>query len=153
MAILSIPRYNTTGHLDAGYKSFPRVLDFVIDLSDDVTMGTATDSINIAMLPEGTIVVAASIQQLTVGSGSGTLAVQTGATAVSSTLLATAAVGTVAATLPAAIASIVPAGGAILNLQGAVAARTTGKIRVIVLVVEGDRNPREATIVVRDTLA
>lgn len=153
MAILNIPRYNATGHLDAGYKSFPRVLDFVVDLSADVTMGTATDVIQLAKLPEGAIVLAASIQQVEAGTGSGTLLAQVGSTAISGTLLATAAAGTVAATVPAAIATIVPVGGAEFSLLGATAVRTTGVIRVVAVVVEGDRNPRVPAIAPRDALA
>ena len=153
MATINIARYNTTGHLDAGYKSFPRVLDFVIDLSKDVTMGTATDVINIAKLPEGAIVLATSIQQVTVGTGSGTLAARVGTTALSGTLVATDAAGTVAATLPAAIGMVVPKDGAEFNLLGAVAARTAGIIRVVLVVVEGDRDPRISGMAARDTLA
>lgn len=153
MATLNSAKRNTSGKLDAGYKSYPRVLDFVVDLSADVTMGTATDDINLATLPGGTVVLAVSVQQVTAGTGSGTLVGRVGTTTVTGTLASTAAAGTVAATVPAAVPAVVAAAGAELNLLGATAVRTDGKVRVIAVVVEGDRSPREAAIVARDALA
>lgn len=152
MPTYNIPRYKSHGQLDAGYKASPRVLDFNVDLASDVTMTTATDVIQLARLPEGAIIVGASIQQVEAGTGTGTLLAQIGSTALTGTLLATAAAGTVAATVPAAIATIVPVGGAEFSLLGATATRTTGKIRVVLLVVEGDRSPRKPGIVARDAI-
>lgn len=150
MATLNIPSYKDHGMLDGGYKALVRTLDFVIDLSKDVTMASATDEINLAKLPGGAVVVAASIQQVEAGTGTGTLAARVGTTAVSGTLLATAAAGTVAGATAASLPAIVPVGGADLNLLGATAVRTTGKIRVICVIVEGDREPRAPGIAARD---
>ena len=153
MPTLNSARRNTSGILDGGYKNFARVLDFNLNLAADVTMGTATDDIQLATLPAGAVVLAATVQQVGVGTGTGTLALRVGATAVTGTLASTAAVGTVAATVPAAIPLVVPAGGAELNLLGATAVRTDGQVRVVVVVAEGDRSPRVPELTDRDTLA
>lgn len=153
MASLNSAKRNTSGILEAGYKNFPRVLDFTLDLAADVTMAGATDNINLATLPGGAVVLAVLVQQLEAGTGSGTLVGRVGTTTATATLASTDAAGTVAATVPAAIPLIVPAAGAELNLLGATATRTDGKVRVVVVVAEGDRSPRVPTIVDRDTLA
>jgi hypothetical protein len=153
MPTLNSAKRNTSGLLEAGYNRTPRVLDFVLDLAADATMGTATDDINLATLPGGSVVLALTVQQLEAGTGSGTLVGRVGATTVTATLGSEAAVGTVAATVPAAIPLVVPAAGAELNVLGATAVRTTGKVRVVAVIVEGDRSPRQAEIVDRDTLA
>lgn len=153
MATLNSAKRNTSGLLEAGYKNTARVLDFVLDLANDVTMSTATDDINLATLPGGAVVLAATVQQLEAGTGSGTLVARVGSTTVTGTLASTATAGTVAATVPAAIPAVVPAAGAELNLLGATAVRTDGKVRVVVVIAEGDRSPRVAEIADRDTLA
>lgn len=151
MATINSAKRNTTQLLDAGYKSFPRVLDFVLDMTKDVTMGSATDVINLGLLPNGATILAASVQQVTAGTGTGTLVVRAGSTALSGTLASNAPVGTLADALPAVVPVILPVGPTELNLQGAGSARTTGMIRVICLLVEGDRNPRAGGIAVRDS--
>ena len=88
MATLNWPRRQTHGLMDAGYKSFPRVLDFVIDLATDVVMTTATDDINIGTLPGNCIVLAMSVQQVTVGTGTGTLVGRVGTTTATATTTA-----------------------------------------------------------------
>lgn len=153
MATLNSAKRNTSGLLEAGYNRTARVLDFVLDLAADATMGTATDDINLATLPGGSVVLAVTVQQLEAGTGSGTLVGRVGSTTVTGTLGSEAAVGTVAATVPAAIPLLVPAAGAELNVLGATAVRTTGKVRVVAVVVEGDRSPRVAEVADRDTLA
>jgi hypothetical protein len=152
MATLNSTKRNTSGQLDGGYKSMVRAIDYVVNLAADVTMGTATDDIQLATLPGGAVVVGIVLQQVTAGTGSGTLVARVGATTVSATLASTAAVGTVAATVPAALPLIVPVAGAELNLLGATAVRTDGKVRVTVLVAEGDRAPREAAVAARNTI-
>jgi len=153
MPTLNSAKRNTSGLLEAGFNRTARVLDFVLDLGADVTMGTATDDINLATLPGGSMVLAVTVQQLSAGVGAGTLVGRVGTTTVTGTLASEAAVGTVAATVPAAVPLVVPAAGAELNLLGAAAARTAGKVRVVAVIVEGDRSPREPEIVDRDTLA
>lgn len=153
MATLNSAKRNTSGLLEAGYNRTARVLDFVLDLAADATMGTATDDINIATLPGGSVVLALTVQQLEAGTGTGTLVGRVGSTTATGTLASTATAGTVAATVPAAIPLVVPAAGAELNVLGATAVRTDGKVRVVAVVVEGDRSPRVAEIADRDTLA
>lgn len=153
MATLNSAKRNTSGHLDGGYKSAVRAIDFVLDLANDVTMGTATDVINLATLPAGAMVVGVAVQQITAGTGSGTLVGRVGTTTLTATLASTAIAGTFAATVPAALPAIVPAGGAELNLLGATAVRNDGKVRVTVMIAEGDRTPTQAAVVDRDQLA
>ena len=62
MADLPIPRRKTHGHLDAGFNADVRVLDFPIDLTKDVTMGTATDVIQLATLKAGTAILAVTLE-------------------------------------------------------------------------------------------
>ena len=152
MATLQYPRKNISA-LATPPVAGARVIDVVVDLTKDVTMGTATDDIVVADLPGGTIVIAAGIEQVTAGSaGQGTLAPRVGATAVGGTLASDAAVGTLTTTTPAAIPAVVPLAGATLNVLGATAARITGKIRVFALVVEGTKSPAEASAASRDQL-
>jgi len=152
MATLNSAKRKTSGRLDAGYKANVRILDFVLDLAVDVTMGTATDVINLATLPAGAIVVAASVEQAAVGTGTGTLVLRQGTTALTGTLASTDVVGTWAANLPAATPVTIPAAGAELNLLGATAVRTDGKVRVVVAIVEGARSPNIPTVVARDVI-
>ncbi len=152
MATISSAKRNTSGEVDAGYKAYARVVDHVADFATDFTMGTATDDINLMTLPEGATVLSVAVQQLAVGTGTGTVVARVGATTLTGTLASTAAVGTLAAPLPAALPFIVPAGGAELQLLGATATRVDGKARVIVTIVEGDRSPRQAVVVARDVI-
>lgn len=152
MATLLSAKRNSSGQLDSGEKRFVRVLDFVVDLSADATMGTATDDISLCALPAGTMVHSVELQQLAVGTGTGTLVGRIGATTATSTLLATAPVGTVTDTVPAVLPLNVPLAGAELNVLGATAVRTTGRVRVIVSLTEGDKAPREAVVVARDVI-
>ena len=152
MATLNSAKRNTSGYLDAGEKRYARVLDFVLDLSADATMTTATDDINLATLPAGTVVLSLELQQLTAGTGTGTLVGRVGSTTVTGTLASTASAGTWAAPLPAALPAVVASGGAELNVLGATATRLDGKIRGVAVVVEGDRAPREAVVVTRDVI-
>jgi len=152
MATLSWSKRKTNGRLDAGYRAAVRVLDFVVDLSADVTMGTATDTINLATLPAGAIIVAAGIEQVTAGTGTGTLVLRSDTTAITGTLASTATAGAWAANLPAVCPATV-ATAVELNLLGATAVRTDGKIRVVVAIVEGSRSPSVPSSAARDALA
>lgn len=149
MATINWSRRKTNGHLDGGYKSLLRGLDFPVDMAG-IAMGSATDVINLGTLPAGTFVVGGLIQQVTPGTGTGTLVLRVGTTAVTGTLLATAAANTFTDTVPAACPLVVPAAGAELNLLGATAARPDGIIRVMVMLVEGDRHPKYAALAGRD---
>jgi len=148
MATLLFPRVGATA-LSAG-RSEARMIDVTVNLASDVTMGTATDDITVANLPGGCVVLAAGIEQVSVGTGTGTLVARVGSTTVSAVLTATDAALTVPATVPAAIPLVVPLAGATLNVLGATAVRTTGKIRVWAIIVEGVAKPTESTSAVRD---
>ena len=137
------------GGLAASPIATTRVIEAIVNLPTDATMTTATDDIVVVDLPAGTVVVAAGIEQLTVGTGSGTLAARVGTVAMSTTLASTADVGTI--TAGAAVDTVVvPAAGATLNVLGAVATRTTGKIRVWAVVVEATKYGRYPELAQRD---
>lgn len=150
MATIQFPRKGT-GALGAAPIAGARVIDVTVDLANDVTMTGSTDDIVVADLPAGTVVIAAGIEQIEEGTGSGTLAPRIGSTSVGGTLDADAAVGTLTTATQANVPRIVPAAGATLNVVGATATRTDGKIRVFAVVLEGTKNPNTATAVVRDT--
>lgn len=152
MATLNSAKRNTSGQLEAGFNRAVRSIDFIVDFATDFTMGTATDDINLATLPGNLLVVGASIQQLVAGTGTGTVVVRIGTTAVTATLASTDAAGTTPATVPAAIPLVVPTAGAQLNLLGATAVRTDGSARVTLTFVEGDRSPRRPAIAARDAI-
>lgn len=152
MANIDSTKRNATGHMAAGNNAFVRVIDMIVDFSKDFTMANATDDIDLVLLPGGAVVVALTVQQITAGTGTGTVVARIGTTTATATLASTATAGTVAATVPAAIPAIVPAAGAELNLLGATATRLDGKVRVVAVVVEGDQDPREATIVNRNAI-
>jgi len=150
MAALNSAKRVTNGLMDGGFKSQVRLLDFPLNLATDVTMGTATDTINLGTLPAGLFVVGGSIQQVTVGTGTGTLVLSIGATTITGTLASTATANTFATTVPAALPLIVPAAGAEIVLTGATAVRTDGVIKVTLMVQEADRNPDVAAVAARD---
>jgi hypothetical protein len=150
MATLNSSKRNTTGYMENVDKAFARVLDFVVDLSTDATMAGATDDILLATLPAGAIVLSMQLQQVTAGTGTGTLVGRVGSTTLTGTLASTASASTWAAPLPAALPAVVAAGGQDVGVLGATAVRTDGKIRVVIVVADGDRSPREPGLVARD---
>ena len=152
MATLNSAKRNTSGQFDSAEKRFVRVIDFVLDLSSDATMTTITDDISLCALPGGTMIHSVELQQLAVGTGTGTLVGRIGTTVATSTLLATAPVGTVTDTVPAALPLNVPLAGAELNVLGATAIRTVGRVRVVVTLTAGDKDPREPGVSTRDAL-
>ena len=152
MASLNSAKRNTTGEIDAGNKAYARVLDFIADFGTDFTMVSDTDDISLATLPAGTIVLAATLQQVTPGTGVGSMVVRIGTTTVTGTLVSPALAGAVSTMLPAALPLVVPAGGLDVNLLGSTATRTDGSVRVVITVVEGDREPRRPTTVARDVI-
>lgn len=149
MPTVQFPRKGAGG-LGAAPIAGARVIDVVVDLANDVTVGT-TDDLVVADLPGGTIVIAAGIEQVVAGAAGNTLAARVGGTAVGATLASDAAVGTVTGATAANVPVVVPAAGATLNVVSAAASRTTGVIRVFAVVLEGTKQPRRATSVVRDT--
>jgi len=127
-----------------------RVIDVNVRMGTDVVMGTATDDIVVADLPAGTVVLSAGIEQVTAGTGSGTLIARVGTTAASATLASTAAVGTLSATVASYIPVVVPAAGATLNVLGATAVRNDGEIRVWAVVAQAARLPNKPISAARD---
>jgi hypothetical protein len=150
MATIQFPRKGIAT-LAAGPVASARVIDVVVDLANDVTIGTATDDVVVADLPAGTIVLAAGIEQLVAGAAGNTLAARVGTTALSGTLASDAAVGTVTTLTAANSPAIVPAAGATLNILSATAARITGKVRVFAVVLEGTMKPAAPVVAARDT--
>jgi len=150
MATINSAKRNTTQVLDAGDKLFARVIETTFDFSTDGTMTTATDTINLMTLAAGTVVLAMTVQQITAGTGTGTVVGQVAGTTVTGTLASTAAALTLAATTPATIPVVVPAGGGEVTLLGATATRVDGKVRVVLVVVEGDKTPRTPIVVNKD---
>lgn len=150
MATYSSAKRNTSGVFDSGDKKHARMVDFVLDFSADVTMTTATDTINLATFPAGTVILALSTQQVTAGTGTGTVVGRSGTTTLTGTLASTATAGAWAATVPAAIPYVVPAGGEELNLLGATATRLDGKVRVTAVIIEAAQTPTIPVIVGRD---
>ena len=149
MATIQFPRKGSGG-LGAAPIAGARVIDVVVDLANDVTVGT-TDDLVVADLPAGTVVLAAGIEQIVAGSAGNNLAPRVGATAVGSTLASDAAAGTVTTATAANVPAIVPAAGATLNVLSSSGSRTTGVVRVFAIVLEGTKQPNRPTAVVRDT--
>lgn len=152
MATVNSAKRNTSGQFEAAHAFNPRVVDFIVTLGTDATMANATDDIALGTLPGGAQVLSATVQQVTAGTGSGTFVVRSGATALTGTLLATAAAGTLGASLPAAMPYTVPLAGEELNLLGATAVRNAGVVRVVLVLVEGDCSPRVPTTATRDAI-
>lgn len=141
----------THGFIDGGYNAEARELDFVIRHGVDATMGTATDDIQLGLLPAGSKVISANIEQLVAGTGTGTLQLRVGTTAVTGTLASTAAAGTQSGATAAALPRVVPASGEELNLLGATAVRNDGVTRVTITYIEGQRTPARPIMAIRDT--
>ena len=147
MATLQFPRKGVA-RLGASAIAGVRVIDVEVNLARDVTMGTATDDIIVADIPAGAIVIAASIEQVVVGTGTGTLVARVGGTTMSATLASTAAAGTIAA--GAAVNPVIASAATTIGVLGATAVRTDGVIRVFAVVAEGLR-PARAVGAARDT--
>lgn len=152
MAAVESLTKQTVGGISKG-RTEMRVIEKIVDFATEAAVG-ATDHLNLFTLPKGTIVLAAGIEQLEAGvDATNTLAARVGSVAYSATLLANAAVGTVTAqaTSTANLNAILTANTDV-NILSAVAARTTGKVRVFAVVVEGRPNqvPMEVD---RDVLA
>jgi len=147
MATIQFPRKGVA-RLATGPIASARVIEVIVNLATDVVMTTATDDIVVADLPKGSIVVAAGVEQITAGTGTGTLVARVGTNVMSATLASTAAAGTVTA-----VGTVIPqilTADATLNLLGATATRLDGKVRVFALVVEG-LSPTVPAVAARDT--
>lgn len=151
MAALKTLKYNDTGHLETGNLARVRMIDFVVDLSKDVTMTTATDTAAVAMLPKGTIVLAAGIEQVVAGSAGNTLVAQVGSTTMSGTLASDAVAGTYTAHADVSGgAPMILTADQDLRVLSATAARVTGIIRIFAHIIEGSA-PSYPKVAARDT--
>lgn len=114
-----------------------RVIEAEVDFATDTAVG-ATDDITLFTLPKGVLVLALGLEQITPGvDATNTLAARLGTTAFTATMLANAAAGTVAAAVTTtANTNIITTADTTVNLLSAVAARTTGKVRVTAVIVE-----------------
>ena len=126
-----------------------RNLDVVTAFGQDVTMGSATDVINLGTLPKGTVVMGVVLEQLKPGTGTGTLVARVGTVAASAALTATDAAGTIAA--GAGTFPIVLTADTEFNLLGATAIRADGAVRAHVIVTETSFRPINYASVARDT--
>lgn len=153
MATLTPSFYNDTGLLETTQIASARRVDFTIDFSKFEY--AAEDTINIARLPEGVIVLGATVQQVVPGATgqTGTLVARAGTTAVTAALAGTATAGTVTASVPGAMPHVVPAGGEELNLLANDGTeRDTGVVRVVLVLMEGDRPDRQLLAAQRDQI-
>lgn len=152
MATVTPDFYNDTGSFEAAQIVSARRADFVIDFAN--LPYEASDDIKIARLPGGMVILAATIQNVVAGNGTGELTLRSGSTAITGALVNNATAGTVAANLAASTPRIVPASGEDLNiLADSGAVRTSGVVRVVLIVAEGDRYPRQPVAAIRDAIA
>ncbi len=142
-----------TGTVAYGNVPNLRVIETIVDFATDVAVG-ATDDITLFTLPKGTLVLAMMLEQVEAGvDATNTLQGRVGSTALTATLTANAAVGTVTAQLTStANLNVVTTADTTVNLLSATAARTTGKVRVAVAVLEMTV-PQIPSLADRDALA
>ena len=129
-----------------------RFAELYIDLTSDVTMTTATDTVDLWQFPKGTIVIGGIIEQITAGSAGNTLQLRVGTTAITATLASDATAGTYAASAVSSLPVTVTT-AADLNLLSASGVRVTGKIRIAVHFIEANKPFGEARLATRDFLA
>ena len=149
MAEKDFTGYGDSGLVAAGDVPVRRIHVDVDFSATGNQLAGATDNLNLFELPVGSTILAATIEQQTVGTASNTLTLRSGSTAITGALAGDAAVGTVVATTTAC--PLVVATAADLNLLSATAVRVAGKARVSVTFVEGKSEvvpkiaPRDAT--------
>lgn len=139
MANYDLPNYNTSdGGVAKGYQPDVRFLERYVDLAPggDVTMTTATDTVDWFQLPAGSVVLAGTIEQITAGAAGNTLTLRVGTTAISAALASDAVAGTIVA---GANAGTVVTAASDVNILSGTAARVTGKIRLAIWFCEGKR--------------
>jgi hypothetical protein len=154
MANYDLPSYSTGGGMLAKpYLSEVRYAEIYIDLTSDVTMTTATDTVDWFQLPASSVVLAGGLEQITAGDAGNTLQLRVGTTAIAAALASDAAAGVVTATVPAALPLNVSSTALDVNLLSASAARITGKIRIFITFIEGKRQTGEPGLAIRDVIA
>lgn len=155
MANYDLPSYSTgLGMMAKPYLSEVRYAEVYIDLTKDVTMTTATDTVDWFQMAKGSVVLAGGLEQIVAGASGNTLALRVGTTTLSGTLASDAAVGTTTAQADVSGgAPVIVTAAADVNLLSASAARVTGKIRAFIWFCEGKRVTGEPGLAVRDQLA
>lgn len=150
MANYDLPSYSTGGGMLAKpYLSELRYAEVYVDLTSDVTMTTATDTVDWFQLPASACVTGGGIEQITAGDAGNTLVLRVGTTTISATLASDATAGTITATVPAALPLNVGTASDV-NILSATAARVTGKIRLFIWFCEGKRVTGEPGLAARD---
>lgn len=142
-----------TSPLSYGTQPKVRVIDVVVDFAKENAVG-ATDDLTLFTLPANVLVLALGLEQVVPGvDATNTLTARLGTTALTATLTANAAAGTVvAAATTTANTNIITTTATTVNLLSATAARTTGVVRVVAVVIELF-TPQVRTEVDRDVLA
>ena len=154
MANYDLPSYSTgNGMMAKPYLSEVRYAEIYIDLTKDVTMTTATDTVDWFQMPKSSVVLAGGLEQITPGAAGNTLVLRVGTTTLSGTLASDATAGTVTGQADVSGgAPVIVTAAADVTLLSATAARTTGKIRAFIWFCEGKRVTGEPGLARRDQL-
>lgn len=155
MANYDLPVYTTGGGaLAKPVGGVARYVEQYIDLTSDVTMTTATDTVDWFQLPAGSVVLAGGLEQITAGDAGNTLVLRVGTTTLSGTLASDATAGTITATADVTGGHpVIVTTASDVNLLSAAAARVTGKIRAFIWFCEGKRVTGEPGLAARDATA
>lgn len=155
MANYDLPSYSTgQGMVAKPYLSEVRYAEIYINLAKDVTMTTATDTVDWFQLPKSAVVLGGGLEQITAGDAGNTLVLRVGTVTLSGTLASDATAGTVTANADVSGgAPVILTAASDVNLLSASAARTTGKIRAFVWFCEGKRVTGEPGLAIRDVIA
>ena len=155
MANYDLPSYSTgQGMLAKPYLSEVRYAEVYVNLEKDVTMTTATDTVDWFQLPASSVVLAGGIEQIVAGASGNTLVLRVGTTTLSGTLASDAAVGTVTAQADVSGgAPVIVTTASDVNILSASAARVTGQIRLFIWFCEGKRVTGKPGLAVRDVIA
>lgn len=152
MANYDLPTYVAGVPLVKPSQGQLRFAEIYINLAKDVTMTTATDTVDLWQFPAGSLIIGGVIQQVTPGAAGNTLQLRVGTTAISATLASDAAAGTYAASATTAV-PVTTTAPTDLNLLSAAGVRTTGIIRVAVHFIEAAKPFPRPGLAVRDYLA
>jgi len=154
MANVTSLKRQTSGLVSKGHCAPVRLITFDVDFANDFTMANATDVVQLGSLPAGALVVAGWIKQVEAGTGTGTVTLQLTDADASVLLTGThASTGAVGLVTPAVNGTPYVADKVTeVELIGATAVRTSGKVQVCLAVVEGFP-PTYPTSASRDYLA
>lgn len=154
MSTITPDFYNDTELFESAQIVAARRVDFTVDFSTFEYL--KEDNIKIAFLPAGTVILGATMQQVVPAESgqNGTLAIRSGTTALSAAMAGDATENTWVASVPAALPHVVPASGEDLNLlsNDDVDVRTSGVVRVVLILAEGNKPGRVAQAANRDAI-